>query len=288
MELLQLRYFFDSARSENFAKTAEKYMVPPSSVSASIKRLETELGCQLFDRCSNRIFLNENGRKLQRSLGLVFEELDRTVSELSVAESSETEFKMLAKSLRGFMTNALIEYRELHPNLRFQTVFDFDEEDYKEYDLIIDERNESYVGYEKIKLCTMRIKLCAAPDSPLLGRNLTLRQLRNQNFVTMGKQSNSHRLLVKACKNAGFVPNIVMEINDTKCYWKCINTGMGIGLSRESAEKAPSESSNVFLAVSDFEELQTYYAYYKKNGANPHIRNFVDYLRNRNFWGNGN
>ena len=34
MELLQLRYFYESAKNENFAKTAEKYMVPASSVSA--------------------------------------------------------------------------------------------------------------------------------------------------------------------------------------------------------------------------------------------------------------
>ena len=46
MELLQLRYFYESAKNENFAKTAEKYMVPASSISASVKRLEEELGCQ--------------------------------------------------------------------------------------------------------------------------------------------------------------------------------------------------------------------------------------------------
>ena len=57
MELLQLRYFFDSSKNESFAKTAQKYMVPPSSVSASVKRLESELGCRLFDRQSNRIKL---------------------------------------------------------------------------------------------------------------------------------------------------------------------------------------------------------------------------------------
>ena len=47
MELLQLRYFYESAKHENFAKTAEKYMVPASSISASVKRLEDELGCKL-------------------------------------------------------------------------------------------------------------------------------------------------------------------------------------------------------------------------------------------------
>ena len=40
MELLQLQYFYDTSKTENFAKTAEKYLVPPSSVSASVKRLD--------------------------------------------------------------------------------------------------------------------------------------------------------------------------------------------------------------------------------------------------------
>ena len=77
MELLQLRYFFESANLESFAKTAEKYMVPASSVSASVKRLEAELGCRLFDRTSNRIVLNENGKRMMDSLKVIFDELDR-------------------------------------------------------------------------------------------------------------------------------------------------------------------------------------------------------------------
>ena len=71
MELLQLRYFFESARNESFAKTAEKYMVPAASVSASVKRLEKELGCQLFHRTSNRILLNDSGREFQKVLTVV-------------------------------------------------------------------------------------------------------------------------------------------------------------------------------------------------------------------------
>ena len=72
MELLQLRYFYESALTESFAQTAEKYLVPATSVSAAVKRLEGELGCALFDRFANRIRLNGNGRRLQKSLCLVF------------------------------------------------------------------------------------------------------------------------------------------------------------------------------------------------------------------------
>ena len=63
MELLQLKYFCDAAQTENFSKTAEKFMVPVSSVSQSIKRLETELGNPLFARTKNRIQLNSTGKE---------------------------------------------------------------------------------------------------------------------------------------------------------------------------------------------------------------------------------
>ena len=66
MDLLQLKYFYESAQSGSFSKTAQKHMVPLSSVSASIRRLEKELNCALFDRFPNYIVLNENGKKLQK------------------------------------------------------------------------------------------------------------------------------------------------------------------------------------------------------------------------------
>ena len=68
VELLQLRYFYESAKTESFAATAQKFMVPASSVSASVKRLETELGTELFHRTSNRIVLNEKGNSFAKAL----------------------------------------------------------------------------------------------------------------------------------------------------------------------------------------------------------------------------
>ena len=55
MELLQLKYFCDAAETENFSKTAEKYLVPTSNISQSIKRLEKELDTELFEHRANRI-----------------------------------------------------------------------------------------------------------------------------------------------------------------------------------------------------------------------------------------
>ena len=108
MELLQLRYFFDSAKTENFSRTAEKYMVPPSSVSAAVKRLESELGVQLFDRTDNRILLNGNGKRVQQSLCIVFDELDKLRDSFAESPESRREIRLLVRTLRSRITDYIM------------------------------------------------------------------------------------------------------------------------------------------------------------------------------------
>jgi len=62
MELLQLAYFLELAESEHVTKTAEKLMISQPTLSLTIRRLEEELGVQLFDRTGRNVRLNENGR----------------------------------------------------------------------------------------------------------------------------------------------------------------------------------------------------------------------------------
>lgn len=279
MEFLQLRYFLDSARLESFAKTAQKYMVPTTSVSASIKRLEGELGCKLFDRFANRVLLNDNGRRLQQSLQVVFTELEHITGVLSCKQTDTREIKMLVRAMRAKITDYIIEYKEKHPHISFKTVFDFDTTDTENYDIIIDDAPEKYIEYENFELCSMRILLKACADSPLCGRRLTLNQLQNHPFLSMGEQSSMHHILINACKRAGFNPNIVVQSNDTQCYKKCLESGIGIGLGRDDPQEY---SANIkFLNVTDFDARQTVYAFYKKQHAYGNIEHFINYLKGR-------
>ena len=207
MELLQLRYFFESAKNESFAKTAEKYMVPATSVSAAVKRLETELGCQLFHRSCNKIALNDNGRKLLHSLNGIFKELDDVVDTLTSATTDTREIKMLVRAMRGTITEHIIEYKTKHPDIAFKTVFDFDATDFENYDIIIDEQSDKYPEYKKIELYKTILKLRVSDKSPLCDKKLTLKQLSNQPFISIGENNGMHRILINACRRVGFTPN---------------------------------------------------------------------------------
>ncbi len=280
MEILQLRYFYESARQENFAKAAEKYMVPATSVSASVKRLEKELGCELFHRSCNRITLNDNGKRFLQSLSVIFDELDQAVDSLTSATTDTREIRLLVRAMRSEITDRIIEYKTRHPHISFKTVFDFRETDIEHYDMIIDEETDRYPNHEKIDLYTTRIGLRAATNSPLCGRKLTLKQLANQPFISIGEQNSLHRILINACKEAGFTPNIVVQTNDLLCLRKCIEAGVGIGLSRKTGRNSPSQGI-MHLDVVDFDVRQTICCYYKKQDAYGNVEHFINFLKSK-------
>ncbi len=278
MEILQLRYFYESSKNENFARTAEKFMVPTSSVSASVKRLEKELGCQLFDRTANRIVLNQNGKRLQQSLCIILDELDLAVEELSASTLDTREIKMLVRAMRSRVTDCIISYSTKYPHVAFKTVFDFNETTFENYDIIIDEKTDRYPEYESFEFCNLRLRLSAASKSPLCGKKLTLKQLHNQPFITIGEQSNMQNILIRACRQAGFTPNIAVQSNDIKCLDKLIASGIGIGLGREFPQSKNSDIA--FLDVTDFNERYTVYGYYKKQAAYGNVQHFLNFLKN--------
>lgn len=280
MEILQLRYFYESARQESFAKAAEKYMVPATSVSASVKRLEKELGCELFHRSCNRISLNDNGKRLLTSLSKIFDELDQTVNSLTSATTDTREIKMLVRAMRNVITDRIIEYKTKHPHIAFKTVFDFRETNIEHYDIIIDEETNRYPDYEKQALYTTQIALRVASGSPLCGKKLTLKQLSRQPFISIGEQNGLHRILIESCKKAGFTPNIVVQSNDLLCLKKFIEAGVGIGLSRKYEESTLSPGIE-HLDVTDFNVKQTICCYYKKQDAYGNVEHFINFLKSK-------
>lgn len=275
MELLQLRYFYDCARLGSIAKTAEKYMVPASSISASVRRLEGELGSKLFDRTSNRIALNENGKRLKKSLEKIFSELDQTVTDIT-CPFDDTRIKLLVRTIRTNATDYIVEYRKKHPNVAFEFVMDQDNGDFSDYDVIIDARRNIYGDYEWFEMRNRRVYLRAAADHPLSGRELTMKQLKDQPFVTMG--GNMHEMIVRACNEAGFTPNVIAKINDITCYRKVLLSGIAIGHGRENSA-GPGEGF-CYLNVTDFDQRQSTCVYYKA-GATGSIKNFIEFLKTK-------
>jgi DNA-binding transcriptional LysR family regulator len=66
MEIFELRYFLEAARTENIHRASEKLNISPGSISKAVTRLEEELSIKLFHRVGRNIELTDQGRLLQR------------------------------------------------------------------------------------------------------------------------------------------------------------------------------------------------------------------------------
>ncbi len=278
MEILQLRYFYESAKTQNFTETANKFLVPVSSVSSSIKRLENELGCKLFDRDANKIRLNGNGVLLQQSLCSVFHELDSVIERLSEHKEDSREIRLLVRGMRRNITDYITEYKEIYPDTSFKIAFEKDEDSF-EYDIIIDEESTLYSGYKKIELFTMQLSLKCSASHLLCGKALTLSQLCKEPFIVMDTNGNMNRILVKTCNAVGFNPKISVVCNDIECYEKLLALDMGIGIGKKS--DSDQRKGIVDLEVSDFRERYTLYAYYLEKEYYGKVKNFVEFIKNK-------
>lgn len=61
MDLTSLEYFKSIAECGSLTKAAQQFHISQPAMSAMLKKLEDELGAELFDRAPNRIYLNKTG-----------------------------------------------------------------------------------------------------------------------------------------------------------------------------------------------------------------------------------
>ena len=76
MELRQLVYAEAVVRHRHFTRAAEELHVAQSALSHQIRRLEAELGAELFERTSRRVVPTEAGEALAKRARRVLGELE--------------------------------------------------------------------------------------------------------------------------------------------------------------------------------------------------------------------
>lgn len=262
MEFLQLTYFYESAKNESFALTAKKYMVPTSSVSASVKRLEKEIGAKLFDRTANRIRLNEKGYIFFTTIEDVFDKINTTVASISESKEQNTTISILIKARRKWIAELIIRYKKLFPHVNFRISHDARSTDFEKFDVIIDEKTNQYNGKSSFLLIVEQICVKAAKSSPLANKILAFKDLKDQPFLVSQRGSRMWQLLDKTAARNGFVPQIAIESNDRQCIIRYLESGMGLFLGSRRALLDESESNLTALNITDFNETQSIYVYH--------------------------
>ena len=226
MELLQMRYFCDSAASQSFSATAKKYGVPPSDISQSIKRLEGELGVSLFTRRANRVELNPKGRELLSRLTEALNIIDSAVEEFSGIHTRER-LTICINTNRRIVMSAIEKYRLEHPNVDI-VASHFTDTNASDTDFIISNDASEPSGFEKRLLLEEKIMLAVSSNDDTEPRELNIETLSDAPFISMTERSSLYSITNRICQHHGFTPHIAVMSDDPFYVRKCVELGLGV------------------------------------------------------------
>ena len=264
MELLQLKYFCDAAKTENFSKTAERFLVPTSDISQTVKRLESELGVELFDRRSNKITLNARGRAFYCRASVALEQLADARAELADSVAGVTgEIRLLVCANRRIVTRAIEIFGKRYPNVTF--IISHRAEGKRDgYDLIISDSVPSGEGYTEKLLITERFLLALRKDHPLADADtIDPSELSRASFISMDKESSISRTAERICRDLGFEPKVTVRVDDPYYVRKYVSMGLGVALFPEFSWNGQFDEEVALRSVGSY--ARSTYAYLKRD-----------------------
>lgn len=226
MELQQLKYFLVTAQYQHMTKAAEFLHIAQPALSQSIKRLEKELGVSLFIRSGRNVRLSDEGILLAEKLGPVMKTLDEIPGELShAAEMAERTIKLNILSASEMITDIVILYKELHPEVNFQLSQKIDNKDWDiRVSTVIDQSQKT-----THTVLREEIFLAVPVDSPFAAReSLDLEEVKNAAFICHDRTKPFSVLTTGWCMSCGFEPKIVFESDSPSTVRDLIGAGLGV------------------------------------------------------------
>ncbi|MBN9429792.1 MAG: LysR family transcriptional regulator [Burkholderiales bacterium] len=238
-DLRQLRHFIALAETLNYRAAAQRLHMAQPPLSASIRKLESQLGCQLFER-------NRRGTLLTRAGQAALVDARRVLAELDQFEAS---VRNAANGLAGTLTvgyvasttyevlpRVLPMFRAACPAVRLKLV---EQPSMGVLDLV--ENREADIGLLRMPLGHATHAqmahlhddpfIAALPDTPRwrASDSIHLSELADEPFVIYSAQF-ARSTTMLACQQAGFTPQVSQEASGVPTVVSLVKCGLGVAL----------------------------------------------------------
>lgn len=244
MELRQLEYFVAVAEERNFTRAAERVHISQSGVSAQIRRLERELGADLFDRSARVVTLTVAGEAA----------LDHARAALAAAEAVGQAVGEVADLIRGTLTvgmvvgctitplfDALAAFHRAHPGVEISLLEDNSDRLVHAVrggtvDLaLIGAAGAIPDGLDALTIISERLVAAVPTGHPLAAsRRITLVDLVSHPIVCMPAGTGVRTAFDQACAVQGLHPSIALQAGAADAIADLAARGLGIAILSDS------------------------------------------------------
>lgn len=248
MELRQLHYFASVAASGGFGRAARLLHVSQSAISEQIRKLEEELGADLFDRRQRQIRLTAEGEFF----------LEGARATLSVAESAAEGVRRMRSGEQGKLTigffvggngsyfpRLIRAFRRQYPLVKVSLVEMVPSDQWSAlaqgtldigFTRPVQGRMQRSIRMDKFH--RERLYVVLPPDHRFAKRkSVALAELKNERFVLTDRPTSpavSDRIIA-LCNEVGFSPQITSTATVTSGVMALVEAGEGISIVAEGS-----------------------------------------------------
>lgn len=237
MELRQLEYFQMASRLRNITRAAERLRVSQPNITVAIKKLEAELGIQLFDRSQKQLALTPEGAVFLNRIELALRNIQDAVLEVN-------DYKQLQKG------TIKIGIPPMMGAYLFPKIFSSFQKKYSHLNIYLHEegsmsireqleRDELDFGIiiisgashnlQLLPMTTSQIVACVPAGSPLANKErLTKDDIATANVIMLKEGSFLRQTILGKLKEQSITPNIVLESNQVVTIKGLVASGVGI------------------------------------------------------------
>jgi DNA-binding transcriptional LysR family regulator len=118
--------FMSTIKTGSFAATAKKHATDPSTVSKAIKRLEQQIGMQLFYRSTRQLSLTSAGQKYADTVGTIYHQLESFEEELKLdndSYSGSLKINVPVSYGRMYVLPILCQFKKAYPDISLDVSF---------------------------------------------------------------------------------------------------------------------------------------------------------------------
>lgn len=214
MELTQLRYFLEVARTEHMTQSAKNLCIVQPALTQSIHKLEDELGVSLFrnqeeissSRKTGDFFMKGCDRSMKNWCPL-----PQLLRDSAEKQNNNVTLNVLAAST--LITQAIIEYRQDNHDLNIDLIqneetkaFDICVRTYASYSPALDriESDETFISSERIFL--------AVPNTAEYRKQneISLFDVKEK-FIGLYGSKQYRKICNELCESVGFKTNVTFE-----------------------------------------------------------------------------
>ncbi len=235
----QLRAFATLARTGSFTVTAKELYLSQSAVSHSMKALETDVGCRLFDRVGKRVLLTQAGETL-------LQHATRILSEMVAARNALEQLgKWGMGRLRVAAGTALCQYllppvlrqfREKYPKFLVMVeqteaarVLEQIRANVVDLAFTLEPRDEEQIHFEP--LFSDELMFAVNPKHPwAVSGQVTRADIPRQNYALPRRNTATYRAIEDYFAEEEMVLNTTIEAGSIEAIKELVKYGLGVGI----------------------------------------------------------